>query len=286
MCNTLHFVRIYIAYNVTVSIELLLTNPFDFLLLTNQIFFFFCLVYAGLQMKMIDPAVLNRENCFYTIVTIARDRYQPIRHEMNPTNLTFTMNHRIFVESCGHNRIQFNKLEVNSFFDQIFFFHFAKKKKKKVRKSQMIFPHLNISLFLSFFVFFFLCWISFCWNAPSNIWKKKALSSNQHDYHSIDVNFNHTQPPPSNKHLSDDSDMMALKMIHRNQTILTGSASDCDDNPFDFGECDLEGGESDKNDMKCDDVEMKMVENLKQQKQRLSMAVRPTTLIIPGPTLS
>lgn len=110
-----------------------------------------------------------------------------------------------------------------------------------------------------------------------------ALLSNQHDYHSIDVNFNHTQPPTSNKHLSDDSDIMAMKMIHRNQTILTGSASDCDDNPFDFGECDLECDDLEKNDVKCEDVEMKMVD-VKQQKQRLSMAVRPTTLLIPGPT--
>ncbi|XP_037026181.1 uncharacterized protein LOC119067372 isoform X2 [Bradysia coprophila] len=108
-----------------------------------------------------------------------------------------------------------------------------------------------------------------------------ALSSNQHDYHSIDVNFNHTQPPTSNKHLSDDSDMMAMKIIHRNQTILTGSASDCDDNPFDFGECDVESDDLDKNENKCgDDIEMKTVDS-KQQHQRFSMAVRPTTLIIP-----
>lgn len=122
-------------------------------------------------------------------------------------------------------------------------------------------------------------------HAPSKNQKKNylALSSNQHDYHTIDVNFNHTQPPTSNKHMSDDSDMMAMKMIHRNQTILTGSASDCDDNPFDFGECDLEYDDLEKNDVKCDDVEMKLVD-MKQHKQRLSMAVRPTTLMIPGPT--
>lgn len=77
--------------------------------------------------------------------------------------------------------------------------------------------------------------------------------------------------------------MMAMKMIHRNQTILTGSASDCDDNPFDFGECDVESDDLDKIDNKCDDVEMKTVDS-KQQSQRFSMAVRPTTLIIPGPT--
>lgn len=75
--------------------------------------------------------------------------------------------------------------------------------------------------------------------------------------------------------------MMTMKMIHRNQTILTGSASDCDDNPFDF-ECAVESDDMDKNDNKCDDVEMKIVD-LKQQNQRFSMAVRPTTLIIPGP---
>lgn len=100
-----------------------------------------------------------------------------------------------------------------------------------------------------------------------------------------------------------------LKLVHRNQTIITGSSSDYDHDqevPFDFsngtvtddGDCDLaksiepmemehRGKADDK-----DDVEMETVELIDQRSPTLvttvaaAVAIRPTTLNIPGPALT
>lgn len=100
-----------------------------------------------------------------------------------------------------------------------------------------------------------------------------------------------------------------LKLVHRNQTIITGSSSDYDHDqevPFDFsngtvtddGDCDrgksiepMELEHRSKADDK-DDVEMETVELIDQRSPTLvttlaaTVAIRPTTLNIPGPALT
>lgn len=100
-----------------------------------------------------------------------------------------------------------------------------------------------------------------------------------------------------------------LKLVHRNQTIITGSSSDYDHDqevPFDFsngtvtddGDCDrgksiepMELEHRGKADDK-DDVEMETVELIDQRSPTLvttvaaAVAIRPTTLNIPGPALT
>lgn len=100
-----------------------------------------------------------------------------------------------------------------------------------------------------------------------------------------------------------------LKLVHRNQTIITGSSSDYDHDqevPFDFsngtvtddGDCDrsksiepMELEHRGKADDK-DDVEMETAELIDQRSPTLvttvasAVAIRPTTLNIPGPALT
>lgn len=113
-------------------------------------------------MKMIDPAALNRANYFCMIAVIEHDLYQLIRHEMNPTNLIFTMSRRISVESYDRKRILFSKLEVN-FFDDLFAFSFLLK-----RKIFICFFFLDFRFFYHFSFFFSFVLILFCWYTRKN----------------------------------------------------------------------------------------------------------------------
>ena len=139
-------------------------------------------------------------------------------------------------------------------------------------------------VFFLFFIFFYFIKNAFCANLVKHQQK-----------HEIDQNYG------TEKQHQQQQQLKELKLVHRNQTILTSSSSDYDqDIPFDFDtppqlpvgidirnsklnepmEYEQNNNNNNNNNNHNKDIEMKSIDS---NNGAVTTAVRPTTLNIPGP---